>query len=183
MKRHIVGCQCSWREGSFTTNFIVQIECNQETNFSEYITERRGDKFARCSNCEKLKRLRDAHTMGTDSYVGHQLNYFKHVNMQEAHRNNYYTNRALSMSLECLMVIHDKMDYAKTASACFANRIKATDGFLKLFVLVTCEFGNNLIDVSKYCSVLLSIVIENMDSFKFIFLYIDNNPMELALQE
>ena len=30
--------------------------------------------------------------MGTKSYAIHQLNYFKHVNMQEAHRNEYYTN-------------------------------------------------------------------------------------------
>jgi hypothetical protein len=75
--------------------------------------------------------------------------------MQEAHRNDYYTNRALSISksLEVLTVIHDKMDHAKTASPCFANRIKATDGFFKLPVSVTGEHVNNLVGVSKYCSV------------------------------
>ena len=78
---------------------LSKLSAIKKANFSEYITKRRGDKFARCSNCEKLKRLRDAHTMGTKSYIAHQLNYFKHVNMQEAHRNDYYTNRALSISL------------------------------------------------------------------------------------
>ena len=125
---------------------LSKLSAIKKSNFSEYITKRRGDKFARCSNCEKLKRLRDAHTMGTESYAAHQLNYFKHVNMQEAHRNDYYTNRALSISrpLEVLTIIHDKMDHAKTASPCFAHRIKATDGFFKLPVSVTGEFGNNL---------------------------------------
>ena len=120
---------------------LSKLSAIKKANFSEYITKRRGDKFARCSNCEKLKRLRDAHTMGTESYIAHQLNYFKHVNMQEAHRHDYYTNRALSISLplEVLTVIHDKMDHAKTTSPCFAHRIKATDGFFKLPVSVTGE--------------------------------------------
>jgi hypothetical protein len=123
---------------------LSKLSAIKKANFSEYITKRRGDKFARCSNCEKLKRLRDAHTMGTESYIAHQLNYFKHVNMQEAHRNDYYTNRALSISrpLEVLTVIHDKMDHAKTASPCFAHRIKATDGLFKLPVSVTGECGS-----------------------------------------
>ena len=68
--------------------------------------------------------------MGTESYPTHQLNYFKHVNMQEAHRNDYYTNKALCRPLESLTIIHDKMDHAKTISSYFANRIKATNGFL-----------------------------------------------------
>src|SRR5450631_355085 len=108
---------------------LSKLNAIKKANFSEYITKRRGDKFARCSNCKKLKRLRDAHTMGTESFAAHQMNYFKHVNMQEAHRNDYYTNRALSISrpLEVLTIIHDKMDHAKTTSPCFANRIKATD--------------------------------------------------------
>ena len=58
---------------------LSKLSIIKKANFSEYITKRRGDKFARCSNCEKLKRLCDAHTMGTESYIAHQLNYFKHV--------------------------------------------------------------------------------------------------------
>jgi len=122
---------------------LSKLSAIKKAKFSEYITKRRGDKFARCSTCEKLKWLRDAHTMGTESHTAHQLVYFKHVNLQEAHRNDYYTNRALSISkpLEILTIIHDKMDHAKTASPCFANRIKATDGFFKLPVSVTGDCG------------------------------------------
>jgi hypothetical protein len=69
-----------------------------------------------------------------------------YVNMQKTYYNDYYTNRALSISrpLEVLTVIYDKMDYIKIALPCFANRIKAIlDGFFKLHVSVTSEFGNN----------------------------------------
>ena len=88
--------------------------------------------------------------MGTESFTAHQLNYFKHVNMQEAHRNDYYTNRVLSISrsLEVLTVIHDKMDHAKTTSPYFANRIKVTDGFFKLPVSVT---GCHGIPLTLWC--------------------------------
>ena len=108
--------------------------------------------------------------MGTESYAAHQLNYFKHVNMQEAHRNDHYKNRALSISrpLEVLTVIHDKMDHAKTASPCFANRIKATDGFFKLPVSVTGELRNNVMTYPKCCGVSFRDVLDNMDSFKMI---------------
>ena len=103
--------------------------------------------------------------MGTKSYAAHQLIYFKHVNMQEAHRNNYYTFRALSISrpLEVLTVIHDKMNYAKTTSLCFVNRIKATDGFFKLHVSVTSEDENNVITYPKHCGVLFHDVLETMN--------------------
>ena len=47
------------------------------------------------------------------------------------------------------MVIHDKMNYAKTTSLCFVNRIKATDGFFKLHVSVTSEDENNVITYPK----------------------------------
>lgn len=77
---------------------------------------------------------------GTESYVANQLNYVKHVNMQEAQINNYYTKRELSItrSLEVFTVIHDKMDHAKITSSCCAHRIKAMDKLLKLSVLITC---------------------------------------------
>src|ERR1700736_3885963 len=162
MERHVVGRECSWREDWVGAISLSKLSAIKKANFSEYITKRRGDKFARCSNCEKLKRLQDAHTMGTKSYMAHQLNYFKHVNMQEADRNDYYTNRALSISrpLEVLTVIHDKMDHAKTASPYFANRIKATDGFFKLPISVTGEFQNNVMTYLKCCGVLFRDVLD-----------------------
>ena len=138
---------------------LSKLSAIKKANFSEYITKRRGDKFARCSKCETLKRLRDAHTIGTESYSAHQLNYFKHVNMQEAHRNDYYTNRALSIArpLDVLTVIHDKMDHAKTASPCFANRIKATDGLFKLPVFVT----GSMVFPNVLCGVLCFVGFEH----------------------
>jgi hypothetical protein len=43
----------------------------------------------------------------------------KHMNMQNAHHDDYCTNRALSITkpLEVLMVIHDKLDHAKIMAA------------------------------------------------------------------
>jgi hypothetical protein len=110
--------------------------------------------------------------MGTESYATHQLNYFKHVNMQEAHRNDYNTNKVLSISrpLEVLTVIHNKIDHVKTTSPCFANQIKVTDGFLKLYVSVTGEFENNFIAFSKVCSICNRVILGDMDSHKMDYL-------------
>ena len=35
MERHIVGRKCNWREGRFGANFVVKIECNQESKFKQ----------------------------------------------------------------------------------------------------------------------------------------------------
>ena len=144
---------------------LSKLSAIKKANFSEYITKKRGNKFTRCSNCEKLKCLRDAYTMGTESYAAHQLNYFKHINMQETYCIDYHTNRALSISrpLEVLTVIHNKNDHAKITSPCFANRIKVTNGFLKMFLSVTCEDGNNVITYPKRCGILFHDVLESID--------------------
>ena len=141
---------------------LSKLSAIKKSNFSKYITKKRSDKFVRYSKCEKLKRLRDAHTMGTKSYAAHQMNYFKHVHMQKAHCNDYYTNKALSISrpLEVLTIIHDKMDHAKTTSPCFVNRIKVTDGFFKLPISVICEFENNCIALFKHNFVYLGLYLE-----------------------
>ena len=107
--------------------FWRQLHCpswallRKRTSFKDYIIKRNGNKIAQCSKCEMLKCFWDAHATGTESYAMRQLDYFKHVNMQEAHLNDYYTNRALSIArpLEVLMVSHDKMNHAKTTSPCF----------------------------------------------------------------
>jgi hypothetical protein len=89
--------------------------------------------------CEKYKGLRDAHPIGTESHTRHQAKYIEHVNNQEAHRQDYYKNHALSIMrpTEVLTIIHDKMDHSKTACPCYARKIKATDGLFKLPVAVT----------------------------------------------
>ena len=39
------------------THFFVQVECDKNQQFVEYILKRLGDKFARCMACEKYKGL------------------------------------------------------------------------------------------------------------------------------
>ena len=118
---------------------LSKLSVIKNQQFAEYITKRPGDKFARCSACEKYKGLRDAHPIGTESHNRHQRKYIEHVNNQEAHRQDYYKNRALSIMRpnEVLTIIHDKMDHAKTACPCYARKIKATDGYFKLPISVT----------------------------------------------
>ena len=36
---------------------LSKLSANKETNFSDYIIKRHGDKFAQCPKCEILKRL------------------------------------------------------------------------------------------------------------------------------
>jgi hypothetical protein len=118
---------------------LSKLSVIKNQQFAEYILKRPGDKFARCTTCEKYKGLRDAHPIGTESHTRHQRKYIEHVNNQDAHRQDYYKNRALSIMRpsDVLTVIHDKMDHAKTACPCYARKIKATDGLFKLPVAVT----------------------------------------------
>ena len=69
-----------------------------------------------------------------------------------------------------ITVIHDTMDHAKTASPCFANRIKATDGFFKLPILVTSESGNNFITYPKHYSLIFHVILRPMDTTKMDYL-------------
>ena len=139
-----VGCIAGCGPISLSKLSVIK---NQQ--FAEYILKRPGDKFARCTACEKYKGLRDAHPIGTESHTRHQAKYIEHVNNQEAHRQDYYKNRALSIMrpTEVLTIIHDKMDHAKTACPCYARKIKATDGLFKLPVAVT-----GLYEITNMCS-------------------------------
>ena len=118
---------------------LSKLSVIKNQQFAEYVTKRPGDKFARCTACEKYKGLRDAHPIGTESHSRHQRKYTEHVNTQDAHRQDYYKNRALSIMRpnEVLTIIHNKMDHAKTACPCYARKIKATDGLFKLPIAVT----------------------------------------------
>jgi hypothetical protein len=128
---------------------LSKLSVIKNQQFAEYILKRPGDKFARCTTCEKYKGLRDAHPIGTESHTIHHTKYIEHVNNQEAHRQDYYKNRALSIMrpTEVLTVIHDKMDHAKTACPCYARKIKATDGLFKLPVAVTGSY-----EITTTCS-------------------------------
>jgi hypothetical protein len=90
---------------------------------------------------------------------------------------------SISRPLEVLTVIHDKMDHAKTASPCFANRIKTTDGFFKLHVPVTGEVRKLS---SRTVIVVLFFyhdVLENIDSLEMVYLDMNINSIGFSLQE
>ena len=118
---------------------LSKLNVIKNQQFVEYILKRHGDKFARCTTCEKYKGLRDAHPIGTKSHTKHQTKYIEYVNNQEVHRQNYYKNRVLFIMrpTEVLTVIHDKMDHVKTACLCYPRKIKVTDGLFKLPIVVT----------------------------------------------
>ena len=111
----------------------------RRSEFSDCIIKRRGDMFARCGTCDRRKQLRSAHAVGSTAYVYYADALQRHLAEQEAHRQAYYASRYLSIQKpdQVLTIIHDKMDHSKTASPCFANRNKNTEGFMKLPVSVT----------------------------------------------
>ena len=62
-----------------------------------------------------------------------------HLNKAWAHRDLYAANRYWSKCFphECVTIMHDKMDHAKTASPVFSHKTKHLDGLTKLPLSVT----------------------------------------------
>ena len=62
-----------------------------------------------------------------------------HLNKAWAHRDLYAANRYRSKCFphECVTIMHDKMDHAKTASPVFSHKTKHLDGLTKLPLSVT----------------------------------------------
>jgi hypothetical protein len=108
-------------------------------SFVEYSPKSRGDNFARCGQCDKLKKLRAACMRGSRAVVLWTKKLEAHGQAQRAHRELYYANRNLSKSepSKVLTIIHDKMDHSKTACPHFSHKNKAVDSFMKLPVAVT----------------------------------------------
>jgi hypothetical protein len=108
-------------------------------SFAEYYPKSRGDNFARCGQCDKLKKLRAACTRGSRTTVLWMKKLEAHGQAQRAHRELYYANPNLSKSEpnKVLTIIHDKMEYSKTACPHFSHKNKAVDSFMKLPVVVT----------------------------------------------
>ena len=107
-------------------------------SFSEFSTKKRGDNFARCGNCDDLKRMRSACTRDSGAYDVCQKRLDMHIAGQRAHRELYYANRSLSeKELEkCVTIIHGKMDHSKTSSPHFSHKSKHMDSFMKLPIFV-----------------------------------------------
>ena len=62
-----------------------------------------------------------------------------HLNKAWAHKDLYATNWYWfkCFSHECVTIMHDKMDHAKSASLVFSHKIKHLDGLTKLPLSVT----------------------------------------------
>ena len=108
-------------------------------SFSKYSTKKRGDNFARCGDCDDLKRMRSACTRGSGVYDVCQKRLDMHIAGQRAHRELYYANRFLSEKQpeKCVISIHNKMDHSKISSPHFSHKSKHMDSFMKLPVSVT----------------------------------------------
>ena len=108
-------------------------------SFSEFSTKKRGDNFARCGDCDDLKRMRSACTRGSGVYDVCQKRLDMHIAGQRVHREHYYANRFLSEKEpeKCVTIIHDKMDHSKTSSPHFSHKSKHMDLFMKLPISVT----------------------------------------------
>jgi hypothetical protein len=110
-----------------------------QVEFSECKIKSRDDMFVCCGVYNNKRSLHDSHPVGLNKYNIFDKAYKTHLAEQEAYRNAYYGSRYMSISKpkKCLTIIHDKMDHAKTASPCFANKTKSTDSFMRLPVAVT----------------------------------------------
>jgi hypothetical protein len=91
-------------------------------SFLEYSTKSQGDNFARCKQCDKLKKLRAASTRGSRAEELWTWKLGTHVDAQRAHRELYYANCRLSekQPKNVLTIIHDKMDHSKIVCPYFS---------------------------------------------------------------
>ena len=109
------------------------------SRFPEYDVKRPRDNFARCGTCDKYKELRKGAIAGSEQALKWSRKLNKHLAIARAHREYYYAKRYHSLTYphECLTVMHDKMDHAKTASPVFSHKSKELDSLVKLPISVT----------------------------------------------
>ena len=108
-------------------------------SFSEFSTKKRGDNFARCGDCDDLKRMRSTYTRDSGAYDVCQKRLDMHIAGQRVHSELYYANLFLleKEPKKCVTIIHDKMDHLKTSSLHFSHKSKHMDSFMKLPISVT----------------------------------------------
>ena len=109
------------------------------SRFPEYDVKRPGDNFARCGTCDKYKELRKGAIAGFEQALKWSRKLDKHLAIARAHREFYYAKQYHSLTYphECVTVMHDKMDHAKTASPVFSHKSKELDSLVKLPIAVT----------------------------------------------
>nr|PNR49411.1 hypothetical protein PHYPA_011307 [Physcomitrium patens] len=88
------------------------------SKFPEFDVKRPRDNFARCGTCDKYKELRKGAIGGSEQAMKWTRKLKKHLGIARAHREYYYAKRYYSQTYpdECVTIMHDKMDHAKTAS-------------------------------------------------------------------
>jgi hypothetical protein len=108
-------------------------------NVPEYDAKKPGDNFAHCSTCDRLHSLRRTAIAGSEGAMIWERKLTRHINSVMAYWKLYSANRYRSRFFpgECVTIIHDKMDHAKTASLVFSHKTKQLDGLMKLPVTVT----------------------------------------------
>ncbi len=111
----------------------------RKLNFQEYDAKKPGDNFARCAACDRYHSLRKATTPHSQGAILWARKLKSHLDSAMAHRELYAANRYRSKFFpdECVTIMHDKMDHAKTASPVFSHKTKHLDGLMKLPVSVT----------------------------------------------
>jgi hypothetical protein len=98
-----------------------------------------------------------------------------------AHRELYSANRYRSRFFpgECVMIMHDKMDHAKTSSPVFSHKTKQLDGLMKLPVSVTGMLAHGHGDV-RYAHYSLDIFAHDANyivgSFAKLLLNLERPP-------
>ena len=119
------------------------------SRFPEYDMKRSVDNFARCGTCDKYKELKKGAVARSEQVLKWSRKLDKHLAIARAHREIYYAKRYQSLTYlhECLTVMHDKMDHAKTASPVFSHKSKELDSLVKLPVSVTCMIAHGHGDV------------------------------------
>ena len=124
------------------------------SRFPEYNVKRSRDNFARCATCNKYKELRKGAVGGSEQALKWSRKLDKHLAIARAHREYYYAKRHHSLTYphECLTVMHDKMDHAKTASPVFSHKSKEMDSLVKLPVFVTGMIAHYGLDIFPYDS-------------------------------
>ena len=113
---------------------VSNISRIRKKKFPEYNTKKPEDNFARCVKCDRFKTLRRTTILPLKRKWNRLLE--KHLCRARAHQDHYYANRLRSTLYphECLTIMHDKMDHAKTASLVFSHKSKQLDRLTKLLV-------------------------------------------------
>ena len=116
---------------------VLNISRTRKKKFPEYNTKKPGDNFTRCAKCDRFKTLKRTTILSLKRKWDRLLE--KHLFRARAHQDHYYANRLRSILYphECLTIMHDKMDHAKTASSVFSHKSKQLDGLTKLPVSMT----------------------------------------------